>query len=67
MTGVRPGDHVYVARGPHTGGSGCVDFVDKEGQRALVDFGGGRHGGLTWVALDAIFNRTARTVRVWGD
>jgi hypothetical protein len=50
-TSVRDGDFVHVVDGPHTGAEGRVDFVDIVGERALVDFGGGRKGGLTWVRL----------------
>lgn len=46
-----PGEYANVCGGPHCGGSGRVDFIDREGGRALVDFGGGRKGGLTWVQL----------------
>lgn len=46
----RVGEHVRVVDGPHTGAHGPVDFVDPKGCRALIDFGGGRSGGLTWIA-----------------
>ncbi len=59
----RTGSYVYVKSGPHTGGEGRIDFLDMQGERALVDFGGGRKGGLTWVALDSLHDRSAHYVR----
>jgi len=54
-TVARRGDYVYVTGGPYTSSNGQVDFVDEKGKRALVDFGGGRSGGLTWVALEHLY------------
>jgi len=48
------GDWAHVVGGPHCGAQGRIDFIDwtgPSGARALVDFGGGRKGGLTWVPL----------------
>ncbi len=45
------GDHAHVSAGPHCGATGRVDFIDREGGRALIDCGEGRKGGLTWVEL----------------
>jgi hypothetical protein len=48
-----PGTYVRVVKGAHCGGDSVrVDFIDREGGRVLVDMGGGRKGGLTWVQAD---------------
>ncbi len=46
---LKVGNSVNVCAGWCCGANGPVDFIDEEGKRALVDFGGGRKGGLTWV------------------
>ena len=43
------GDWINITDGPHTSSNGRVDFIDTKGGRVLVDFGGGRKGGLTWI------------------
>jgi guanosine-3',5'-bis(diphosphate) 3'-pyrophosphohydrolase len=47
----KEGAHAYVCGGPHCGATGRIDFIDWPRERALVDFGGGRRGGLTWISL----------------
>lgn len=52
------GDHVYVKSGPSTGAEGPIDYIDVDGVRALVNVGDGRKGGLTWVELSDLHNRS---------
>jgi hypothetical protein len=47
------GDFCRVVAGPHTGAMGSIDFIDREGGRALINVSG-RFGGLTWVRLQDI-------------
>jgi len=51
-SGLAVGSQVRICNGPHTGATGCLDFIDIAGGRALVDCGGGRSGGLTWAPLE---------------
>jgi hypothetical protein len=50
-TRLEAGDYVYVTGGPGASSNGRIDFIDRDGARALVDMGAGRKGGLTWIAL----------------
>lgn len=54
MNRITSGIFVNVCNGPHCGANGEIDFVDRPKRRALVDFGGGRAGGLTWVPFDCL-------------
>jgi len=51
-TRIESGDYVSIIDGNLCGGDGRVDFVDVPGQRALVDRGEGRKGGLAWIRLE---------------
>lgn len=59
----REGDRAHVVDGPHTGANGRVDFIDWPRDRALLDFGGGRSGGLTWVPLTSMRPPSGGTLR----
>jgi hypothetical protein len=48
---IKAGDYVHVLDGPLTGVNGRVDYVDRDGHRALIYCGSGRAGGLQWAAL----------------
>lgn len=51
---IKEGEHVYVADGPHCGARGPIDTVDEKRRRVLIDCGGGRSGGLTWIPFDCL-------------
>lgn len=50
--GFTRGMHVYVCRGPYTGATGSIDFIDEDGARCLLSGTGPGSSRLFWTEFD---------------
>jgi hypothetical protein len=59
----RQGMHVRVCRGPGTGTSGFVDFIDESGRRCLIQTDGPGRSELRWESFDSLYGHGVKPCR----